>query len=102
MHCLHYLAGQGVNLGFQDSALLVSTIKQLHSKRKDIGIADNLKPFQFTRRKDTLVILTAMQTIQDMFNGDNLLKKAFRTVGMNTIDNCSLLKKQLIKYAMQI
>ena len=101
-HTIHPLAGQGVNLGFQDSALLVSTIKQLHDKHKDIGLADNLKSFQFTRRKDTLVMLTAMRTIQDMFNGDNILKKTLRTVGMNAIDNCSPLKKQLIKYAMHI
>jgi len=101
-HTIHPLAGQGVNLGFQDSALLVSAIKQLHDKHKDIGLADNLKSFQFTRRKDTLVMLTAMRTIQDMFNGDNVLKKMLRTAGMNAIDNCSPLKKQLIKYAMHI
>ena len=101
-HTIHPLAGQGVNLGFQDSALLVSAIKQLHDKQKDIGLADNLKSFQFTRRKDTFVMLTAMRTIQDMFNGDNILKKTLRTVGMNAIDNCSPLKKQLIKYAMHI
>ena len=101
-HTIHPLAGQGVNLGFQDSALLVSTIKQLHDKHKDIGLADNLKSFQFTRRKDTLVMLTAMRTIQDMFNGDNVLKKMLRTAGMNAINNCSPLKKQLIKYAMHI
>ncbi|MCX8649353.1 FAD-dependent monooxygenase [Gilliamella sp. B2776] len=101
-HTIHPLAGQGVNLGFQDSALLVSTIKQLHDKQKDFGLAENLKSFQFTRRKDTLVMLTAMRTIQDMFHGDNILKKTLRTIGMNAIDNCSPLKKQLIKYAMHI
>ncbi|OCG67790.1 FAD-dependent monooxygenase [Gilliamella sp. Fer4-1] len=101
-HTIHPLAGQGVNLGFQDSALLVSTIKTLIDEQKDIGLVCNLKPFQFTRRKDTLVMLAAMQTIQDMFNGDNLLKKMIRTVGMNTIDCCSPIKKQIIKYAMRI
>lgn len=101
-HTIHPLAGQGVNLGFQDSALLVSTIKQLQDARQDIGLVANLKAFQFKRRKDTLIMLTAMRTIQDMFNGDNLLKKALRTVGMNAIDNCLPLKKQLIKYAMHI
>ena len=101
-HTIHPLAGQGVNLGFQDSALLVSTIKKLIDANQDIGLVSNLKSFQFTRRKDTMVMLAAMQTIQDMFNGDNLFKKALRTVGMNTIDYCSPLKKQLIKYAMKI
>lgn len=101
-HTIHPLAGQGVNLGFQDSALLVSTIKKLIDANQDIGLVSNLKSFQFTRRKDTVVMLAAMQAIQDMFNGDNLLKKALRTVGMNTIDHCSPLKKQLIKYAMKI
>ncbi|NUF26489.1 2-octaprenylphenol hydroxylase [Gilliamella bombicola] len=101
-HTIHPLAGQGVNLGFQDSALLVSTIKQLIDTQKDIGLVNNLKSFEFNRRKDTLVMLTAMRTIQDMFNGDNVLKKTLRTIGMNAINHSSLLKKQLIKYAMHI
>ena len=101
-HTIHPLAGQGVNLGFQDSALLVATIKQLIDEQKDIGLVENLKSFQFTRRKDALVMLTAMRTIQDMFNGDNAFKKIVRTVGMNAIDNFTPIKKQLIKYAMQI
>ncbi|MWN89328.1 FAD-dependent oxidoreductase [Gilliamella sp. Pra-s65] len=101
-HTIHPLAGQGVNLGFQDSALLVSTIKTLVNEQKDIGLASNLKSYQFNRRKDTLIMLAAMRTIQDMFNGDNLLKKTLRTIGMNTIDHSPLLKRQLIKYAMNI
>ncbi len=101
-HTIHPLAGQGVNLGFQDSALLVATIRKLIEEQEDIGLLENLKSFQFTRRKDALVMLTAMRTIQDMFNGNNALKKMVRTVGMNAIDKFSPLKKQLIKYAMQI
>ncbi|OCG28169.1 hypothetical protein A9G11_11720 [Gilliamella sp. wkB108] len=101
-HTIHPLAGQGVNLGFQDSALLVATIKELVSSNKDIGLPINLKTYQFTRRKETLVMLAAMRTIQDMFNGDHLVKKMLRTIGMNAIDHCSPVKKQLIKYAMHI
>lgn len=101
-HTIHPLAGQGVNLGFQDSALLVATIKNLINCNKDIGLPINLQAYQFARRKDTLVMLAAMRTIQDMFNGDLLLKKMLRTFGMNAIDHCSPLKKQLIKYAMHI
>ena len=80
----------------------MATIKKLIDEQKDIGLMENLKSFQFTRRKDALVMLTAMRTIQDMFNGDNTFKKMVRTVGMNAIDNFSPIKKQLIKYAMQI
>lgn len=101
-HTIHPLAGQGVNLGFEDSALLVATINKLSDEHKDIGLVENLKSFQFTRRKDALVMLTAMRTIQDMFNGDNAFKKMVRTVGMNAIDNFSPIKKRLIKYAMKI
>ncbi|WP_294965200.1 FAD-dependent monooxygenase [uncultured Gilliamella sp.] len=102
-HTIHPLAGQGVNLGFQDSALLVATIKDLvAANKKDIGLSKNLQVYQLARRKDTLVMLAAMRTIQDMFNGDLLLKKLLRTIGMNAVDHCSPLKKQLIKYAMHI
>ncbi|MDF7670450.1 FAD-dependent monooxygenase [Orbaceae bacterium ESL0721] len=98
-HTIHPLAGQGVNLGFQDSALLVATISKLYQSGLDIGNCNHLKSFQFTRRKDTLIMMAAMRTIQDMFAGDNRLKKWARAVGMNSINHLTPLKKLLIKYA---
>lgn len=99
-HTIHPLAGQGVNLGFQDSALLVATIKELHQSKQDIGMSSHFRSFQFTRRKDTLIMMAAMRTIQDMFAGQNSIKKWLRAAGMNTINQLPLLKKELIKYAM--
>ncbi|MDF7667062.1 FAD-dependent monooxygenase [Orbaceae bacterium ESL0727] len=99
-HTIHPLAGQGVNLGFQDSALLTSTIKALHQSGQDIGMSCHFRAFQFTRRKDTLMMMAAMRTIQDMFDGQSSVKKWLRAAGMNTINHLSPLKKQLIKYAI--
>lgn len=101
-HTIHPLAGQGANLGLQDSALLVDRLKQLSQSGQDIGLSIHLKSFQCTRRKDTLMMMTAMRTIQDMFAGQNALKKLLRATGMNAIDHFAPLKKQLIKYAMNI
>lgn len=101
-HTIHPLAGQGVNLGFQDSALLVSTIKRLKQSGLDIGVSSHFKSFQFTRRKETLIMMAAMQTIQDMFDGNHSIKKRIRRIGMNAIDRLPMIKKQLIKYAMNL
>lgn len=99
-HTIHPLAGQGVNLGFQDSYLLVKTIKKLHHSDQDIGLANHLRPFQSARQKDTLVMLGAMQTIQNMFDGNSVFKKIVRGVGMNIVDRVPFIKKNVLKHAM--
>ncbi|QIQ20208.1 FAD-dependent monooxygenase [Zophobihabitans entericus] len=99
-HTIHPLAGQGVNLGLQDSRLLAKTIKRLQSSHLDIGLVPNLHQFESARKKDAIIMLAAMQSIQDMFNGNALWKKTIRGAGMNLINHFPLVKKTLIKQAM--
>jgi len=99
-HTIHPLAGQGFNLGLEDSKLLTDILSKNYANGKDFGLKSLYRYYQLTRNKDTLAMLSAMQVIQDMFDGSSSLKKQLRCIGMNIINSVPLIKKQLIKYAL--
>lgn len=99
-HTIHPLAGQGVNLGFQDSQKLVDTIVRAKQQQRDIGLRPSLKPFERQQQQNALVLLGAMQSIQDIFAGSNVIKKYVRGIGMNLINKTPIVKKMILKRAM--
>ncbi|WP_276921374.1 FAD-dependent monooxygenase [Frischella perrara] len=100
-HTIHPLAGQGANLGFQDSKQLIDLINSHYIEHHDIGLSRYYRYYQLKRHKDTLIMMAAMKGIQDIFNGNNPIKNVTRGVGMNAINRLDCLKKQIIKYAME-
>ncbi|WP_392565622.1 FAD-dependent oxidoreductase [Utexia brackfieldae] len=99
-HTIHPLAGQGVNLGLRDSALLAQTIQTLFATGKDIGLKPAWQSYQRSRNKDVLMMLAAMQGIESVFDGQFVIKKWLRGAGMNMIDQVPFIKKHVIKYAL--
>ncbi|WP_392561403.1 FAD-dependent monooxygenase [Orbus sturtevantii] len=99
-HTIHPLAGQGFNLGLEDSKLLTDILSENYLAGKDFGLKSLYCHYQLARNKDTLAMLSAMRIIQDMFDGSSFFKKQVRALGMNIINATPLVKKQLIKYAL--
>lgn len=99
-HTIHPLAGQGANLGLRDSAQLTDTIKRLYKAELDIGLKSYWREYQFARHKDVLMMLAGMQSIETLFDGQFVLKKWFRAIGMNMINHMPIIKKRLFKYAL--
>jgi len=79
---------------------LTDILSKNYANGKDFGLKSLYRYYQLTRNKDTLAMLSAMQVIQDMFDGSSSLKKQLRCIGMNIINSVPLIKKQLIKYAL--
>lgn len=100
-HTIHPLAGQGANLGFKDAKQLSDIVNRYYLLGKDIGLKHLYCSYQLNRQKDTLAMLAAMKTIQGLFNGNQIIKKVFRGIGMNIINHSNILKKQIILYGMQ-
>lgn len=99
-HTIHPLAGQGANLGLRDSALLTKTIKQLCSTNQDIGLTYHWRNYRYARHKDALMMLGAMQGVETLFDGQFIVKKWMRGMGMNLINHLPLVKRNIIKYGL--
>lgn len=99
-HTIHPLAGLGVNLGFQDALALAHCIQQNQQEGLDIGEYRYLREYERQRKLEAVKMLTAMQGIKDLFNGTNPIKKLIRGIGLNTTNQLTLIKTELMKQAL--
>jgi len=99
-HVIHPLAGQGVNLGFKDVAVL-SDILQLADKQ-DLRVNHPvfLKRYQRQRQGDNLLMMGAMEGFKRLFAEKDPLVRMLRNVGLNWVDKQSFIKNQIAKHAM--
>jgi len=99
-HTIHPLAGQGVNLGFADIAVLDQEIVRALARNVDIGQLAVLKRYQRQRKPENLAAMAAMEGFKRLFAADELPLRLLRSLGMSQLDRLSPLKNQLIKRAM--
>src|SRR4030095_8687549 len=66
-HNLHPLAGQGVNLGFQDARELASVLAT-RGQERDAGSRALLRRYARARREDVLAMTAATHGLQRLFN----------------------------------
>ncbi|MCR4079227.1 FAD-dependent 2-octaprenylphenol hydroxylase [Providencia stuartii] len=99
-HTIHPLAGQGVNLGFMDVAMLLGEIKRLHREGKDFGQYFYLRTFERHRKHSAALMLAGMQGFRELFDGNNPAKKLFRDIGLVLADSLPGVKPQLLNHAM--
>lgn len=101
-HTIHPLAGLGVNLGFADAILLAQEIQQHLALGNDIGEYRHLRRFERIRKAEAVKLLTAMESLKQLFYGSHPLKKFIRGLGLSAVNQFPPLKKHLIAQAMGI
>jgi len=96
-HSIHPLAGQGANLGFKDVAALVDIV----TDRSVQSLCDPalLQHYQRKRKTDNQQTDMMMTALHKAYQGDQALWLSLRGIGMNMIDQSSLLKSLLVKQA---
>ncbi|WP_218565932.1 FAD-dependent monooxygenase [Pseudomonas sp. MWU12-2115] len=99
-HTIHPLAGQGVNLGVQDAALLAKTILDVHAKGEDWASEKTLARYQRARKPANLAMQTAMDAFCYGFANDNAPLRLARRLGMRPADRAGPLKREAIRYAL--
>ncbi|WP_250656666.1 FAD-dependent monooxygenase [Alkalimarinus coralli] len=99
-HTINPLAGQGVNLGFQDAATLVEVILEAHAKGQDIGLSENLSAYEHLRKVENKKMMEIMDVFYHMFSNDNPPLKLLRNIGLGLADKLPFGKQKVIKYAM--
>lgn len=97
-HNVHPLAGQGVNLGFQDAAVLAAVLKQRESGR-DCGELGLLRRYERARQEDTLAMQTVTDNLQKLFNNSSRLLGELRNNGLQLVEQQNWLKRTLMRHA---
>jgi 2-octaprenylphenol hydroxylase len=99
-HRVHPLAGQGVNLGFQDVIDLTATL--LEARQNGRGLADPLylRKYARKRRADASLMLAGMDGIQRAFGSDLQLVCKSRNLVMGLINQSPGLKQFFVNRAL--
>lgn len=99
-HTIHPLAGQGINLGLQDVAVLAEEIEAGHHCGVTPGQLELLRRYQRRRKGENLMMMSAMDGFKRLFEQQSLPLRWLRNVGMRRIDTLVPVKRQLMRHAM--
>ena len=99
-HTIHPLAGQGINLGFLDAAVLAEEI--LHAHRNGLPIDDFsvLRKYQRRRKSHNLLMMSVMEGFKRLFGADIPPLRVARNLGMAFFNRHTLIKQQILQRAM--
>lgn len=99
-HTIHPLAGQGINLGFADAAVLADECQRALSRGLSLSDELLLSRYQRRRKGENLAMMAAMEGFQNLFESRALPLRLLRNAGMNWLDRAAPLKRQIIARAM--
>ncbi len=99
-HSIHPLAGQGINLGFKDVAVLQEEIRRALERGLPLGSDAVLGRYQRRRKGDNLAMMAAMDGFKRLFGQEALPVRWLRNTGMRWLNDRAPLKRQLIRRAM--
>lgn len=91
-HVVHPLAGQGINLGFLDAAVLAEELTK--ARQRGLLIADSsvLRRYQRRRRAHNAVMLNALNGIKALFGQRDPGVRLLRNMGMNWVNRLPMAK----------
>ena len=98
-HNLHPLAGQGVNLGFQDARELARVLLQRGACR-DAGEYRLLRRYERARREDVLAMTWVTHGLQRLFDDPSPPLSWIRNRGLSLMDRAGPLKQLLVRRAL--
>jgi ubiquinone biosynthesis UbiH/UbiF/VisC/COQ6 family hydroxylase len=101
-HCIHPLAGLGVNLGLRDALVLAQEIVDAHRFEEDWGEVSVLHRYSKNRLPDVLTTMAAMEGFHRLFTSSLPWLPWCRGVGMKTIGNAGIFKRMLMEQSTGI
>ncbi len=99
-HRVHPLAGQGVNLGFQDVIGLTAILREARQHGRSLADPLYLRKFARTRRADASLMLAAMDGIQRVFASKRQSVRRSRNLAMDLINRLPVLKQFFVNRAL--
>jgi 2-polyprenylphenol 6-hydroxylase len=104
-HAIHPLAGQGVNLGFLDSAALIEVLAEeleRGTRPQALGERRILRRYERWRKSENAMALGLVDGLNKLFGSRVDLVRWARRVGLNSVDGSMLAKRFLMGRAMGI
>ena len=99
-HSIHPLAGQGVNLGFLDAAVLARELHHGIEVGRELADPSVLGRYQRKRKGHNLEMMWVMEGFKHLFAEQALPIRWLRNIGMSGVDNISVVKNNLARRAM--
>lgn len=99
-HTIHPLAGQGVNLGFMDAAVLIEEIDRGQRRGLAAGELMVLRRYERRRRGPNTLMMQSMTGFKELFAADQLPVRWLRNSGLDVSNRIAPLKSQFMLHAM--
>nr|WP_298376845.1 UbiH/UbiF/VisC/COQ6 family ubiquinone biosynthesis hydroxylase [uncultured Halomonas sp.] len=98
-HSIHPLAGQGVNLGFMDAAVLAEEVIEARRRGAELSDLRILSRYARRRRGDNTTMLALMDGFRMLFGADHPALRLARNVGLSSVDRLLPLKRVIMRQA---
>ena len=99
-HTIHPLAGQGVNLGFLDAAVLAEVLLQAAARGERLADAKVLSRYERRRMPHNLALMAAMEGFERLFQADPLPVRWLRNTGLKLVDQLPEAKALFVREAL--
>lgn len=101
-HCVHPLAGQGLNQGLLDAAALAELVVAAGLRGRDPGLARVLRGYERWRRGENMLLGLALDGLQRLFTPADGPLPRLRNIGLDLVDRSAPLKHCIMRRAMGI
>lgn len=99
-HTIHPLAGQGVNLGFLDAAVLAEVLQHAAQRGERLAEERVLSRYERRRMPHNLALMAAMEGFERLFQANPLPLRWLRNTGLKMVDKSSEAKALFVRQAM--
>ena len=99
-HSIHPLAGQGVNLGFLDAAVLAEVLLHALQRGEQPNDVRVLSRYERRRMPHNLAMMAAMEGFERLFQADPLPLRLLRNSGLNWVDELPDAKALFVRRAL--
>lgn len=101
-HTINPLAGQGVNLGFQDAQCLQTILKEARRAGDDLANPSRLASYEQQRRPANRRMMFAMDAFYHLFSNQAPPLHLLRNIGLGTARALPFARNRVARYAMGI
>ncbi len=99
-HSIHPLAGQGVNMGFLDAAVLADVLSHALARGERLADERVLSRYERKRMPHNLAMMAAMEGFERLFQADPLPLRWLRNAGLNWVDKLPEAKALFVRQAL--